>query len=274
VRRVAESGVLERFRLDGRVILVTGATGHLGRPIAHGIAAAGGTVVLAARSSEKLTELARKIDSGQRNCHVVAFDVSDPQQCMAAVDTIGKSAGRLDGIVNCANAATVATLETSRWDQFEAAYKQNAMGPFLILQSALQLLRESARTVPGGASVVNIASMYGHVSPDPRIYGDSGKNNPPFYGAAKAALLQLTRYLAVHLGPDRIRVNSVSPGPFPPPSIAQSDPVFHERLCAKTPLGRIGNAAEVVTPVLFLLSDAASFITGADLAVDGGWTAW
>jgi len=271
---VAEQGVLERFRLDGRVVLVTGATGHLGRPIARGIAMAGGIPVIAARSSEKLTSLAREIDSSQRGCHVIAFDVSDPQQCRVAIEGIRARAGRLDGIVNCANSPRAATVETARWDDFDAACRQNVMGPFLILQLALGLLRDSGRTLAGGASVVNVASMYGHVSPDPRIYGDSGKNNPPFYGAAKAALLQLTRYLAVHLGPDRIRVNSVSPGPFPPSSIAQSDPAFHAQLCDKTPLGRIGSAEELVGPVLFLLSDAASFITGADLAVDGGWRAW
>jgi NAD(P)-dependent dehydrogenase (short-subunit alcohol dehydrogenase family) len=112
------------------------------------------------------------------------------------------------------------------------------------------------------------------VSPDPAIYGDSGKNNPPFYGAAKAGLIQLTRYLAVHLAKRGVRVNSVSPGPFPPPSIATVSPEFHAELCRKTPMGRIGAAEELAGPVLFLLSDASTYVTGIDLPVDGGWTAW
>ncbi len=262
------------FSIAGRVILVTGATGHLGQALSRAIAVAGATPVIAGRSQAKLDALALDLRNQRPECMAVAFDVGEPDQCHAAIAEIRDRIGRLDGIVNCANQARVGTLSGSTTIDFDAACRQNLSGPFVLMQAALPLLQSAARLHSGGASIVNVASMYGHVSPDPRIYGDSGKNNPPFYGAAKAGLLQLTRYLAAHLGPDRIRVNSVSPGPFPPASIAGTDPVFHSKLCEKTPLGRTGAAEELVGPVLFLLSDAASFVTGADLKVDGGWTAW
>lgn len=269
-----ERDFLRRFRIDGRAVLVTGATGHLGRPIAHAIAAAGGIPIIAGRSSERLAILAAEIGGNDRGCAAVAFDIGEPEQCRNAVLRILEQVGRIDGIVNCAYSGRISTIQTTLDADFQLAWNQHVAGPFAIVQAALPALRAAAASGSGGASIVNIASMYAHVSPDPRIYGSSGKNSPPPYGAAKAGLLQLTRYLAAHLGPDRIRVNSVSPGPFPPASIAQSDPDFHARLCEKTPLGRIGAAEELVGPVLFLLSDAASFVTGADLAVDGGWTAW
>lgn len=142
------------------------------------------------------------------------------------------------------------------------------------MQAGLELLKNAAKIKRGGASVVNVASMYGQVSPDPRIYGNSGSNNPPYYGAAKAGLIQLTRYMACHLGHFNIRVNSLCPGPFPPESIKEKNPAFYNQLCFKNPLGRIGEAHEVAGPVVFLLSAASSFITGANLAVDGGWTSW
>jgi NAD(P)-dependent dehydrogenase (short-subunit alcohol dehydrogenase family) len=122
-------------------------------------------------------------------------------------------------------------------------------------------------------SVVNVASMYGMVSPDDRIYGESGRNSPPFYGAGKAGLIQLTRYLACHLASKNIRVNAISPGPFPPQSIRIDDPEFHARLAAKVPMGRVGLADEIGGAVQFLLSEAASFITGVNIPIDGGWTA-
>ncbi len=116
--------------------------------------------------------------------------------------------------------------------------------------------------------------MYGVVSPDPRIYTETTRPNTPEYGAAKAGLLQLTRYLACQLGPMCIRVNSISPGPFPAPAVQQADPEFIRRLGHKNPLGRIGSPDELAGPVVFLASDASSYVTGANIVVDGGWTAW
>jgi NAD(P)-dependent dehydrogenase (short-subunit alcohol dehydrogenase family) len=126
----------------------------------------------------------------------------------------------------------------------------------------------------GSGSIVLFSSMYGVVAPDPRIYKDPMTPNPIDYGAAKAAILQLSRYLAVHYGPDGIRFNCVTPGPFPNPSVGIDHPEFVSDLESKTALRRVGNNTEIVGPTLFLLTDSASFVTGHSLVVDGGWTAW
>ena len=116
--------------------------------------------------------------------------------------------------------------------------------------------------------------MYGHISPDPRIYGDSGYNSPPYYSTSKGALLQYTRYAACHLGSMGIRVNSISPGPFPPIRVRKGLPEFFEQLERKVPLGRVGRAVDIVGPVVFLASSCSLYVTGTNIEVDGGWTKW
>jgi NAD(P)-dependent dehydrogenase (short-subunit alcohol dehydrogenase family) len=112
------------------------------------------------------------------------------------------------------------------------------------------------------------------VAPDPRIYRPPLTPNPIDYGASKAAIIQMTRTLAVDYGPFNVRVNCVTPGPFPNPAVQQDQPGFIRELAGKTALWRIGASPEIVGPTLFLLSDAASYVTGQSLVVDGGWTAW
>src|SRR5262249_17426454 len=120
----------------------------------------------------------------------------------------------------------------------------------------------------GHPSVINIASMYGIVSPDPQMYAIEEGRNPPFYGSAKAALVQVARYAAAELGPQGIRVNSISPGPFPGPA-AQADPAFVEKLAAKTMLRRVGTPDDLRAAVVFLAAPGSGFMTGANLVIDG-----
>jgi len=138
----------------------------------------------------------------------------------------------------------------------------------IMIQACLPYLKKTE------GSIVNISSMYGMVAPDPVMYeGTPFPPNPPNYGAGKAALIQLTRYAAVQLAEDNVRVNSISPGSFPDESVQEEDN-FVERLEKRVPLGRIGQPKEVGNAVAFLVSPASSYITGHNLVVDGGWTVW
>ena len=149
-------------------------------------------------------------------------------------------------------------------------------GLHVSLSGAFVLSREAGRVMAaqGSGSIIQFSSMYGKVSPDPRIYAPDYNVNPIDYGAAKAGILQMVRYQAVMLAPFGVRVNSVVPGPFPDPAGQGGDAKFVKKLSDKVPMARIGDAEEIVGAVVFLTSDAASFITGTEIVVDGGCTAW
>jgi NAD(P)-dependent dehydrogenase (short-subunit alcohol dehydrogenase family) len=265
---------LSLFRLDGRVAFLSGATGHLGRPMTRALASAGAHVVLNGRNQSALGAFAEELKSAELSASVACFDVTDETAVRRHIGLIGERHGRLDVLVNNASAGKSGSIESATPADFDRAYRVNVVAAFALLQAAIPLLKEAGSRTAGGASVINVASMYGGVSPDPSIYGTSGANNPPDYGAAKAALIQFTRYAACHLGTQRIRVNSISPGPFPDVKYLERDPAFHGQLRGKNPMHRTGDPAELQGPLLFLASDASSYITGVNLAVDGGWTAW
>jgi NAD(P)-dependent dehydrogenase (short-subunit alcohol dehydrogenase family) len=262
------------FRLDGRVAFLSGAAGLLGRPMAKALASAGAHVVLNGRTRGPLDAVAEELKNAGLSASVACFDVTDETAMRRHIDLIGERHGRLDVLVNNASAGSPGTIESATAQDFEQVYRVNVIAAFQLLQTATPLLKEAATRNAGGASVINIASMYGGVSPDPSIYGTSGANSPPYYGPAKAGLIQLTRYAACHLAGQNIRVNCVSPGPFPSAKYLERDPEFHGRLQAKNPMHRTGQHWELQGPLLFLASDASSYVTGINLAVDGGWTAW
>src|SRR5271165_1455002 len=272
--RSSESDPLSKFRLDGRVAFLSGASGHLGRPMARALAAAGAHVILNGRTQKALDALAGELKGAGLSASAACFDVTDESAVRRHVGLIGEQHGRLDVLVNNASAGRPGTIESATAADFEQLYRVNVIAAFQLLQAATPLLKEAASRRQGSASVINISSMYGSVSPDPSIYGTSGANSPPYYGAAKAGLIQLTRYAACHLAGQRIRVNCISPGPFPSAKYLEQDAGFRGRLEARNPMHRTGDPAELQGPLLFLASDASSYVTGINLAVDGGWTAW
>jgi NAD(P)-dependent dehydrogenase (short-subunit alcohol dehydrogenase family) len=272
--RNSESDPLAVFRLDGRVAFLSGASGHLGRPMAKALGSAGAHVILNGRTQETLEAFAAELKSGGLSASVACFDVTDESAVRRQIGLIGEQYGRLDVLVNNASAGRPGTIESATAADFEQLYRVNVIAAFQLLQAAIPLLKEAGSRRESSASVINIASMYGSVSPDPSIYGASGANSPPYYGPAKAGLIQLTRYAACHLATQAIRVNCISPGPFPSAKFLERDAGFQDRLKARNPMHRTGEPAELHGPLLFLASDASSYVTGINLAVDGGWTAW
>ena len=272
--RASEANPLARFRLDGKIAFLSGATGLLGRPMAWALATAGAHVLCNGRRQDAVEALVNELKGAGFNASEAAFDVTDEAAVVEHIKSIGNTHERLDVLVNNASSGRSGTMESATLTDFEHSYRVNVTAAFQLMQCSLPLLKQASARSAVGASVINIASMYARVSPDPRIYGTSGADNPPYYGAAKAGLVQLTRYAACHLAPDRIRVNCISPGPFPSSKYLERDPEFHNRLKNKNPMHRTGDPLEIQGPVLFLASDASSYITGIDLAVDGGWTAW
>lgn len=254
------------FGLRGRVAVVTGATGRLGRVMAGALAAAGATVWLVGRDEGRLKTLADELGP---NCRPARCDVTSDDD-VAALGAALRAAGRVDVLVHNAHVGRGGSLRSARpRDYLDAA--DLALGAF---QRLLDATREPlvAAAADGSPVVITVASMYGLVSPKPQLYDDPETGgNPPYYGAVKAGLVQLTRYAAVELGPAGVRVNCITPGPFPGTG---GDPALLARLGAQTPLGRVGDPAEIATSVLYLASPRSSYVTGANLVVDGGWTAW
>jgi len=263
------------FDLSGRIAMVTGGAGWLGEPMSRALASAGATVIIVGRSLEPLRRLEKSAADNGLKIEAESCDIREEAAVHALLDDVISRYGRLDVLINNASAVIEGGKGLDAPDSaFAEAADLHLGASWRLVNSALPGLR-AAVAATGDASVINIGSMYGKVSPLPHLYAETGQSpNPAYYGAAKAGLLQMTRWLACRLGPEKVRVNSISPGPFPQWNARERAPDFVAELDKKSPLGRIGSRNEIAGPVLFLASSASSYVTGADLAVDGGWTAW
>ncbi len=260
---------LALFGLSGRVAVVTGATGRLGTVMTRTLAAAGARVWAVARDQSRLDDLAADLDSGGLACRAWSCDVTVDADVHRLADAVRAAEGRLDVLVHNAHVGRAGTLATARpADVAEAT--DLALSAFIRLVNATRDLLAAA---PDSASVITVASMYGLVSPRLEIYPDATWCNPPAYGAAKAGLLQLTRYAAVELARAGIRVNALTPGAFPADA-GEANASLRDSIARHTPLGRVGSVEEIATALLFLASPRSSFVTGSNVVVDGGWTAW
>jgi NAD(P)-dependent dehydrogenase (short-subunit alcohol dehydrogenase family) len=263
------TGVPKLFDLSGRIAFVSGAAGHLGKPMVRALCEAGAHVILNGRDDAKLIDFEDELVTQRWSAERAAFDVADFDRARAFM----ASRPRIDILVNNAVSMTPAPFASLTTDAFDQTYRSAVTAAFELVRSALPALR-AAVAATGEASIINVASMYGNVAPDSRIYAKPDQASPFHYGPAKAALLQLTRHLAAELGPEKIRVNALVPGSFPQSAVAAKDPAFAARLAAKTMLGRTGSASEIAGPLLFLAGPASGYVTGAAIPVDGGWTAW
>ncbi|SDB80624.1 NAD(P)-dependent dehydrogenase, short-chain alcohol dehydrogenase family [Raineyella antarctica] len=259
------------FDLTGTIAVVTGASGHLGPAMVAALAEAGATVHAVARNAERLAAAMLPLREAGLDVVDAPCDVTSPQWA-DLLSAVTAEHGRLDVLLNNAHIGHGGSLRTATEEQFDEAYALAVKSTWHGIGAARPGLRAAA-AAGGSPVVVNVSSMYGLVAPDPRLYDTEEGRNPPYYGAVKAALVQLTRYAAAELGPEGIRVNSITPGPFPARA-AQADPAFLRRLAGRTMLERIGRPDDLQTAVLFLASPASRFVTGINVPVDGGWTAW
>ena len=260
---------VSRFDLTDRVAWVPGGAGLLGTAVCRALAEHGAHVIVSDIRREVAEKNAGELRDAGLQAEAVKVDIGDERSVVGQVEQIVAQHRRIDILVNMTYRHT-----TSPMDQLTAAEWNEAMG--VSLTGAFVATREVGRVMgeQGSGSIIHFSSMYGLISPDPKMYPPTQKMNPVDYGVAKAGILQLVRYQAVVLAQSGVRVNAIAPGPFPMPTTHGNDSQFMARLKDKVPMGRVGKPDEITGAVVFLASDAASFITGTNIVVDGGWTAW
>jgi NAD(P)-dependent dehydrogenase (short-subunit alcohol dehydrogenase family) len=262
-----EPTIRQLFDLSGKVALVTGGAGHLGSAMCRALAEAGASVVLASRDEARAVAAAAALPvAGAARHHGIALDHMQPEGLERSMARALELAGRIDVLVNNGHEALAADWTSVTAEQFTRQLA-NATGYFLLAR----LVRNHAVERRGGASVILLGSMYGQVASYPDAYEGICAASPVAYHALKGGIVHLTRHLAVYWARDGVRVNSLSPGPFPSD---KAPAAMVERLCGKLPMGRMGQPHELKGAIVFLASEASSFMTGQNLVIDGGWTAW
>lgn len=269
------------FSLAGKVAIVTGAAGLLGREHCLALAGAGATVVATDVDAAGCERTAADVrDRATAPVHGLAADLTQPEAVLALRDRVLSAAGSIDVLVNNAaindkfddesSAAALSRFETYPLERFRRSLDVNVTGVFLASQILGAPMAER-----GSGSIINIASTYGMVGPDQRIYrrpdGTQSFWKSASYPASKGAILAFTRFLAAYWADRGVRVNSLSPGGV---AQASQEPYFVAQYSARVPLGRMAQPHELRGAIVYLASEASSYVTGTNLVVDGGWTAW
>ena len=265
--------VTELFSLEEKNIVVAGGAGQIGFAMVQILADAGANVCIADIDSEMAIQKIEKDSNIKDKVSVIKLDVSS----FDSINSFDKELGdiKIHGLVNCfhfkgntrkldTSSNFFADFENYPEEAWDLVHDVNLKGSFLLSKKLLPKMKNC------NAAIVNISSTYGIVSANKSIYGDSGINSPVAYATSKAALINLTRYMATHLADVGIRVNCLSPGGV----FNNQAEDFLKNYCEKTPLKRMAKAEDYQGAILYLISNASSYMTGANLVVDGGWTAW
>src|SRR4051812_28776765 len=252
---MSQDGLLDLFRLDGKVAIVTGASSGLGVAFAEGLAEVGADVAICARRANRLKDTKQRVEDLGRRCVAVEADVSKPDDCKRVVDETLDALGRVDVLVNNAGIGTAVPASREQPDDFRKVIDINLNGSYWMAQSA-------GRAMADGGSIVNIGSVLGSTT--------AGLPQGA-YAASKAAIIGLTRDLAQQwTGRKGIRVNALAPGFFESEMTDQYPDGYLDQMMWRVPSGRKGEARELTAALVFLASDASSYVTGAVLPVDGG----
>jgi NAD(P)-dependent dehydrogenase (short-subunit alcohol dehydrogenase family) len=271
--------IFDKFRLDGQAAIVTGGVGLLGKEFCKTLAQAGAAVVVADLNESAACEIAQELEQAGLKATWVGVDVTRPDSVQAMVNTTLQAFGRLDVLV-CSAALDPKfdsahagqhrnTFEDYPLEMWQQALDVNLTGLFLCAQAAVKPMLAQDH-----GAIVNICSTYGLVGPDQRIYRKPGQPDqsfkPVYYSVTKAGVIGLTHYLATYYAGTHIRANALTPGGV----FNNHDEVFVQNYSSRNVLGRMARHDEMNGALLFLASDASSYMTGANLVVDGGWTAW
>ncbi len=258
--------------LSGRRALITGATGHLGRMMADTLAELGADLLLVDRPGSNFEPLRHELrEKWQTRSESLECDLESEQERLAMISAAKGDGGGLNILIN--NAAFVGTADLEGWvvpfeeqtlGTWRRAMEVNLTAAFHLCQAFTPSLRAAE-----GGNIINIGSIYGEHGPDWRLYEGTSMGNPAAYGASKGGLIQLTRWLATTIAPD-VRVNAISPGGV----FRDQSKSFVERYVARTPMGRMATEDDFRGAVAFLASDLSKYVTGQNMAVDGGWGEW
>jgi 2-deoxy-D-gluconate 3-dehydrogenase len=272
------SHVFELFNLRGRAAVITGGAGFLGAGFCRALAEAEAAVAITDRDGSAASRIAAELTQNGLQAISVECDVTSPASARQMVQETLSAFGRLDILVNSAaldpkfdpqhSGAHGNAFEDYPLDSWNQALNVNLTGMFLCCQAAARPMLEQ-----GSGVIVNLCSIYGLVGPDQRLYqreGQPPQYKPVYYSVTKAGVLGLTRYLATYYAGKNIRVNALTPGGV----YNQHDDEFVKAYSSRAVLGRMAQKNEMNGALLFLASDASSYMTGANLVVDGGWTAW
>lgn len=258
--------ILDMFSLKGRVALVTGGAGLYGRQIVRGIAEAGAQTYMASRNVEALEVVAEQLRSEGCDAQALQYDQGDEASILALRDQILAKTGRIDVLVNNSVARPMKQAYKSDLAAFAESMRVNATGLFAITR-AIGDVMEGQRS----GSIVNIGSIQGMIGPDPTIYrGTAMSGWYPDYSFHKGGIINFTRFIASYYGHANVRCNCLSPGGFRTPDHPED---FVRQYSDRTFLGRLANDTDLMGAVVFLASDASSYITGANIPVDAGYTA-
>lgn len=255
--------VQQLFDLRGKVAVVTGGAGLYGRQIAEALAEAGARTFMASRNVEKLQAQADRFAADGLSVTALPLDQGNEDSIRQLLETVVGAAGGVDILINNAVLRPMADWSSPAAD-FAKSMEVNATGLFVMTRMFGEHMAQR-----GGGSIVNVGSIQGMVGPDYTLYEGLGWGIPPDYFFHKGGLVQLTRFAASKLGPAQVRVNTIIPGGF----FNNQDPRFVERYNARTFLGRMAHDTDLKGVIVFLASQASAYITGACIAVDGGYTA-